>query len=79
MRQERVVAPGYPCRVGDTVGSGDAFTAAMAIKYTAGRPLAEAADFANLVGAYVASRSGAAPRYTPADLEAFAASTGSGL
>ncbi|MCK4316031.1 MAG: carbohydrate kinase, partial [Anaerolineae bacterium] len=30
-RQERVVAPGYPCQVVDTVGSGDAFTAALVV------------------------------------------------
>jgi len=72
-RQERVIAPGYPCQVVDTIGSGDAFTAALAIKYMSGRPLAEAADFANLVGAYVATRPGATPPITSDALEAFAA------
>jgi fructokinase len=57
----------------DTVGSGDAFTAALVIKYTAGRPLAEAADFANLVGAYVATQRGATPPITPDALQDFAA------
>ncbi|MCK4316248.1 MAG: carbohydrate kinase, partial [Anaerolineae bacterium] len=63
--EERVAAPGYPCRVVDTVGSGDAFTAALVIKYLAGWPLAEVADFANLVGAYVATQHGATPPITP--------------
>ncbi len=72
-RQERVVAPGYPCQVVDTVGSGDAFTAALVVKYVAGRPLSEVADFANLVGAYVATQSGATPPITPDALEGFAA------
>ncbi len=72
-RQERVVAPGYPCQVVDTVGSGDAFTAALVVRYVAGRPLSEVADFANLVGAYVATQSGATPPITPDALEGFAA------
>lgn len=67
--EERVVAPGYPCRVVDTVGSGDAFTAALVVKYLAGWPLAEVADFANLVGAYVATQHGATPPITPDALE----------
>jgi fructokinase len=69
--QKRVVAPGYPCQVVDTVGSGDAFAAALVIKVLAGSPLVEAADYANLVGAYVASRRGATPPITPDALEGF--------
>jgi fructokinase len=72
-RRERVVAPGYPCQVVDTVGSGDAFTAALVIKYTAGDSLAEVADFANRVGAYVATQHGATSSITPDALEDFAA------
>jgi len=71
--QERVTAPGYACQVVDTVGSGDAFTAALVVKLLAGRPLAEMADFANLVGAYVATQRGATPPITPDALETFAA------
>jgi fructokinase len=67
--EERIAAPGYPCRVVDTVGSGDAFTAALVVKYLAGWPLAEVADFANLVGAYVATQHGATPPITPDALE----------
>jgi fructokinase len=70
--QERAIAPGYACQVVDTVGSGDAFTAALIVKFLAGWPLAEVADFANLVGAYVATQRGATPPITPAALEAFA-------
>ncbi|RLC89393.1 MAG: carbohydrate kinase [Chloroflexi bacterium] len=70
--EERVAAPGYPCRVVDTVGSGDAFTAALVVKYLAGWPLAEVADFANLVGAYVATQHGATPPITPDALRDFA-------
>jgi fructokinase len=73
---KRVVSPGYACRVIDTVGSGDAFAAALVVDYLAGRPLAEAADFANLVGAYVATQRGATPPLAPDTLEAFAAHAG---
>jgi fructokinase len=72
-RHERVAAPGYPCQVVDTVGSGDAFTAALLVKVKAGSPLAEVADFANLVGAYVATQRGATPPITTARLDAFLA------
>jgi len=73
--QERVVSPGIACRVVDTVGSGDGFTAALVSKYLAGRPLTEVASFANLVGAYVATQPGATPTITPGALKAFAAQT----
>ena len=72
-RHERVTAPGYPCQVVDTVGSGDAFTAALVVKVKAGWSLAEVAGFANLVGAYVATQRGATPPITTAILEAFSA------
>jgi fructokinase len=74
--QERVVAPGYPCQVVDTVGSGDGFAAALVVQVLAGSPLVEAADFANLVGAYVATQRGATPPITPDVLEGFARSLG---
>jgi fructokinase len=53
--------PGYRVRVRDTVGSGDAFTAALVNKYLHGASLAEANDFANRMGAWLASNSGAMP------------------
>ena len=58
---EVVDAPGLPVRVADTVGSGDAFSAALISARLRGWPLAQAADFANAVGALVASCSGAMP------------------
>jgi fructokinase len=70
--EEQVDAPGYRCQVMDTIGSGDAFTAALIAKYTAGSSLAATADFANLVGAYVATQSGAVPRISADKLERFA-------
>jgi len=71
--EDRVESPGYDCQVVDTVGSGDAFTAALIAKLMADRPLEEVADFANLVGAYVATQPGATPAIGPEALDAFAA------
>jgi fructokinase len=52
---------GYRVRVRDTVGSGDAFTAALVNRYLHGGSLADANDFANRMGAWLASNSGAMP------------------
>jgi fructokinase len=54
--------PGVPTRVKDTVGAGDAFTAAMVLNLMAGRSLDEVNRRANHVAAYVCSRPGATPR-----------------
>ena len=70
--EERVDAPGYRCQVMDTIGAGDAFTAALITEYTIGNSLAAAADFANLVGAYVVTQSGAVPFISADRLEMFA-------
>ena len=53
--------PGVPTNVVDTVGAGDAFTAAMTLGLLAGWPLDEINHHANEVAAYVASRAGATP------------------
>jgi fructokinase len=52
---------GTPVRVADTVGAGDAFTAALIAARLRGWPLESQASFANAVGALVASRPGAMP------------------
>ncbi|MFW6159273.1 MAG: carbohydrate kinase family protein [Planctomycetota bacterium] len=57
----RTEEPGIEVDVADTVGAGDAFTAALVHGLLAGRPMAEVAAFANRLGAYVASRPGATP------------------
>jgi fructokinase len=59
-----VQSPGFVVNVGDTVGSGDAFSAALLHGLQADWPLSEIAQFANRVGALVASRSGATPAWT---------------
>jgi len=72
--EAQVVSPGYAVPVADTVGSGDAFTAAMVTAWLDGRPLEEIADWANLTGACVAARRGATPTIHESDLVELAAS-----
>jgi ribokinase len=55
---ERTVAP-YQVDVVDTVGAGDAFNGALAVALADGRPLAEAAAWANAAGALAVTRPGA--------------------
>ena len=57
--------PGFEVDVVDTVGSGDAFTAALVSGYLAGQPLPDLAKFANRIGAYVATQPGATPAHPP--------------
>jgi fructokinase len=53
--------PGYRVRIADTIGAGDAFTAALVYEYLQGASLAEMNETANRMGAWVASRVGAMP------------------
>lgn len=50
-----------PTVVADTVGAGDAFTAALLVGVLAGRPLDEVSRRANALAAYVCSQPGATP------------------
>jgi fructokinase len=67
---EYLEAPGYQVQVADTVGAGDAFAAALIHGLGAGWGALEIADFANRVGALVASRSGAIPAWTMEEVRA---------
>lgn len=60
---------GYRVDVVDTVGSGDAFLAAMLYSFTERKPPEEALNFACAAGALVASHSGANPEYIIEDVE----------
>jgi fructokinase len=60
--------PGFRVRVADTVGAGDAFTAALAHHYRLGYSLPAINLAANRVGSWVASQPGATPHATPEDM-----------
>jgi fructokinase len=61
--------PGVPARVVDTVGAGDAFTAAMVCLHLEGKPLRECARFANHYAARVCEQPGGTPRIDRAEIE----------
>lgn len=54
---------GYPVKVADTVGAGDAFLATFVASYLNGFPMDTTLDRACKVGAFVASQHGANPSY----------------
>ena len=62
--------PGYRVTVADTVGAGDAFSAAFVHGLSKGWSAPRIAQCANAVGALVASRSGAIPEWTIAEAHA---------
>lgn len=64
--------PGFPAKVVDTVGAGDAFAAAFLHGYHAHWPVLQTARFANAVGAIVASRGGATPSWSIEECSALA-------
>lgn len=57
--------PGIPVQVVDTVGAGDAFTAAIIFGQLRNWPLERTLELANRFGALVASRAGATPDLRP--------------
>ena len=61
--------PGFRVKVADTVGAGDAFTAALVREYLRGASLAEMNETANQIGAWVASESGATPVPGPGGID----------
>lgn len=65
--------PGITTQVADTVGAGDAFTAALVFHYLRHAPLAAMNEAANRMGAWVASQIGATPPPDAAQLEAIRA------
>lgn len=67
--------PGYTVKVADTVGAGDAFAAAFLQGLSQGWAANRIGDFANRVGAVVASRPGGVPMWSMEDCDSL---TGSG-
>ena len=65
---EYVEAAGRPVEVADPVGAGDAFAAAFLHGLLSQWPVAKIADFANRIGALVASRHGAIPAWAMTEL-----------
>lgn len=63
------IEPGVPSRVVDTVGAGDAFTAAMVCLHLEGRPLRDCARFATHYAARVCEHRGATPRIDRGEIE----------
>lgn len=61
--------PGFKVVVADTIGSGDSFLAAFLSRFINGNPVAEALTFASGLGAFIATKQGACPVYTPAEIE----------
>jgi fructokinase len=61
--------PAYPIHVADAVGAGDAFSAAFLYGVVNEWDASRTGDFANRLGAVVASRSGATPEWSPNDLD----------
>jgi fructokinase len=64
LHEEFVEAQGFPIQVADTIGAGDAFSAALVHGLSSEWPATQIAEFANRVGALVASRAGGTPKWT---------------
>ncbi len=65
--------PGVRCDVADTVGAGDAFTAALAHYYLQGASLSVMNEAGNRWGAWMASQRGAMPKLEDANRDAITA------
>jgi fructokinase len=63
--EEIVNHSGFEVRVKDTIGAGDAFTAALAHYYLLGASLSTISEAANRMGAWVTTQAGATPEAGP--------------
>jgi fructokinase len=70
--------PGRPVHVADTVGAGDAFTAAVVYHYLRHASLATLSEAANRMGAWVAGQVGATPARDNRELERIRSSSAGG-
>jgi len=64
INNEYVESPGFPVKIADTIGAGDAFSAALLHGINAGWVPLRIASFANRVGALVSSRAGGTPKWS---------------
>jgi len=64
-------APGYRVQLADSLGSGDAFSAGFVHKTLRGASLKEAVAFGNILGAVVATQTGATTPIAPEEIERF--------
>ena len=60
---ERSELPGQKIEVVDTVGAGDAFTAALTVGLLKNKPLAEVHSWADRIAAFVCTQAGATPEF----------------
>ena len=67
----QVYVPGYKVKLADSLGSGDAFTAGFVHKTLHGENLAAACEFGNVVGAIVATQTGATTAVRQAEIDRF--------
>lgn len=67
-RRGAVEHEGFSVRVKDTIGSGDAFTAALVHEYLRGATLEKMNDAANRMGSWVATQAGGTPVIAKAEL-----------
>jgi fructokinase len=72
-KREQHRHPGVAANLRDTVGAGDAFTAALTHYYLEGAPMAVLNEAGNRWGAWVASQPGAMPELPPPTLAAITA------
>jgi fructokinase len=75
MGEQFVEVEGYRVPVADTVGAGDAFAAAFVHGFSNRWPAAKIGDFANRVGAFIASRPGAIPPWSIQEVQSLTSSS----
>jgi fructokinase len=68
---EYVESPAYSIAVVDAIGAGDAFAAGLIHALSSGWDAERAADFANRLGALIASRAGAIPAWNLREIDTF--------
>lgn len=73
LKGEYVESKAYPVMVADAIGAGDAFAAGLMHALSAGWEARRAADFANRLGALIASRAGAIPSWSLPELDSLGA------